>query len=1037
MAGINKPGSPAQIANKILGAILLAMLCAFLVWLTTRSMTIVMRNGGLSVDGVMALMNKFGPAVAKRPFAIDWSFTEVKICAALSVGIPIAYTITYLSKGMKFKNEDTQEAHGNARFATKAEASELLDKKNFFNNFYYGEDCGMVVTPHDKKTKEAATGLNNNCITLGISGLGKTYNLVMYDLMQSVGTALDPEPYGVRNIPAHLKVSPAAKLVAFVPKAAGILMGKEEKSAPVEAEAEVWDADTEASAEEAEVVEPGDFMDDVLLDGSPVADVVEEVQGEVVEKVGEGQGQPREEKGTAEQEEGEQPGEETGRVKGDGTLARRISAVKAAYGQDVGKIRKEHKVAIGGGFDVVNTDPKGDNVRDVGWMYEAAGFDIKVVNTINFRDGLKVNPLAYIKTQFVDLVPADQVEVKLASQVVDANGVVEEIEIKEPLTKNYSASRRRKKHSIEGYLNLRTDTYSLADVPETDLSVEELDEKIQDPTLSKEERDIAIRQRSVVWMKTSMGSYMDGGGEDGNRLVEGRGCAKVASAVTNYEYRHTTGEIIVNYTWHPTGAPQVAKVLVDIPECLVIDNIAFTEGNAAYPQDEQGNAAPGPVVWDLSDVSHAVLDGEVVAEKLVISVHIKPFRVADGVQLTKTVDCLVANLKGTSAGENSSEDPFWEDTKRLCFMSLIAMLFERYEDEKYHTIPEMMKLLNMCMADGGDPAATSPMDVLMEQWERAEIYQSTDPKATQGVRGMQRGGQWVATNNDKHDRNHSMALHCYHAFKSGAPETVQSVIISCHAALSNLVSADAKEFLSKDELHLDTLGDPGQKQVIFLVTKDTDSPFDFITALITYLAIDLTQDKAYDKYGGKLPRHVRFILDEVANIGKIPILIRALAVVRSRNISISMFLQSKAQLAAVYGEKQADIVFDNCSTLIYLGAQSESTVEEMSKMLGEETVFSRTFQRNFGKEGALGGSNESLNSTGRRLRSGSDLRRLCKGTEIVFIFNHLPVLTKKNATYKHPLYSWIHPGKRSWLQPLSHADKRFDYLDYLRRHGMR
>lgn len=997
-------------------------------------MTIIMRNGGLNAEGITALATKFSTAVAKKPFFIDWSFIEVKACAVLSVGIPLAYTITYLSKGMKLKNEDTMEAHGNARFATKAEASELLDKKNFFNNFYYGEDVGMVVTPHDKKTKEAATGLNNNCITLGISGLGKTYNLVMYDLMQSVGTALEPEPYGIKNIPAHFKVSPFVKLVTFVPKAAGILIGKEEKEAAVEVEAEVVDAPVEAAAELPEVVE------DTLLDGTPVSGAEEEERPEE-EKTG-GAKTEEKERLRREKRKAEEPESNTEELveeqpeKEQGTLSRRLAAVKEAYGADVGKIREVHKVAIGGGFDVVNTDPKGDNVRDVGWMYEAAGFDIKVVNTINFRDGLKVNPLAYIKTQYVDLVPAEQVEVKLTSRVVSKDAEVEEIEFKEALSKSFAASSNRNLHSLNGCLTLNTDCYSLSQVPETNLTLEELDEKIQDPTLTKEERDIAMRQRSIAWMKTSMGSYMDGA-NDGKHLVEGQGCKKVASAMTDFEYRHTTGEIVVNYTWHPDGKPQEAKVIVDIPECLVIDHIAFSEGNAPYPSDGMGNAVPGPVVWDLSDVEHLVDDGKVCAEKLVIKVHIKPFRVADGVGLTKIVDCLVANLGGTSAGENNNEDPFWEDTKRLCFMSLIALLFERYDDPKYHTIPEMMKLLNMCMNDNGDPAAVSPLDVLMDQWERAEIYQATDPKATENLRGLQRGGEWVATNNDKHDRNNSMALHCYHAFKSGAPETVQSVIISCHAALSNLVSAEAKEFLSKDELHLDTLGDPDQKQVIFLVTKDTDSPFDFITALITYLAIDLTQDKAYEKYGGKLPRHVRFILDEVANIGKIPILIRALAVVRSRNISISMFLQSKAQLAAVYGEKQTDIVFDNCSTLIYLGAQSDSTVEEMSKMLGEETVWSRTFQRNFGKEGALGGSNESINSTARRLRSGSELRRLCKGTEIVFIFNHLPVLTKKNQTYKHPLYSWIHPGKRSWLQPLSHYDKRFDYMDYLRRNGLR
>ena len=408
----------------------------------------------------------------------------------------------------------------------------------------------------------------------------------------------------------------------------------------------------------------------------------------------------------------------------------------------------------------------------------------------------------------------------------------------------------------------------------------------------------------------------------------------------------------------------------------------------------------------------------------------------DGVALTKTIDTLAANLRRTDAASAGSNDPFWEDSKRLCLMSLAAFLFEAY-DERERTIPSLMKLLDAALPDPGSPAEKSPLEVLMETWEHGRVYQSAEPRRA-GSRGGLRGGRWVPAETPPHGRSESVALHCFRAFTSGAEETVRSVIITCQAALVNLVADDVRELLSYDELALDTLGDPGQKQALFIVTSDTDSPFDFLTALVIQQSIDLLMEKAYKRYGGRLPRHVRFELDEAANLGKIPILVRAMAVVRSRNVSIALYLQAKAQLALVYGEKEADVIADNCSTMLFLGAQTKDTLEEVSERVGKETVYSRTFQRNFGEAGITRGSGESIQSTERAVRSTTQLSRLSTGKLLCFIHGCYPILDDKYQTYKHPLYAYVNPeSERTWLMPPCAFDGRFDFREYARRHRAR
>lgn len=876
-------GSSGKAAKRAAGASILIGTAATAAGGLARVASHASRFGDDPVSAVVASMPSMPSAVTGAPLSIDWGHPWVAAAAAAGAALPLAAGLASASRGMRLANEDTGREHGDDRLATRSEMGGLMDRGCYYNNLFVSEHAGVALSPRNKRTKAALDGRNLNCVTLGISGLGKTYNLVKPDLMQAVGEALPPMRYGPGNIVRHLSL----KLGGCRP------------------------VDWKESAERW-------------------------------------------------------------------------------------RAGKKPRACMAEGFDVVNTDPKGDNVRDMGHMFEAAGYEVKVVNTVDFSEGLKVNPLAAIKTREVDVKPAEALEASASMRL--SFGGAEESSVELDAVGGEISDRARADRDCSLSMRLETATTTGA----------------------------GASRSEVEWMESEMGASVDSGGS----RKAGSGCSKVAEAVGGLEYRTTVSRIDVEAA---NLSPREGRASVEIRldeamELVALDSVSA--GEATY-FPSQGPGEPGRVVWEIPSIAPRPRGKGALPEKLVLTCRTSSTRVPDGVALAKTVDCLVANLRGTDSAAAGSEDPFWEDAKRLMFMAVIAFLFERY-DPRYRTLPEAMRLIDMALADSGNPADKSPLGALMDMWEYGRVY-APSPTATTG-RGRARGGSWKPADTPPHSRNGSIAVHCYRAFASGAPETVQSVVISCQAALVNLVTPEVKELLSEDELDIGSLGDPDRKQAVFIVTKDTDSPFDFLTALIVYQAIDLLQDKAYRVYGGKLPRHVRFVLDEVANLGRIPILIRALAVVRSRNISISMFLQSKAQLSRVYGEKEADIIFDNCSTIVYLGAQTKETREEISQLIGSETVQTRTFQRSFSASSVASSTSESIGSNERRVMSASQLGRMEKGYLIALMFGRRPIYDHKFKTSRHPYYAYIDPGGRP---PLCHPalfSERFDYRDYLRRH---
>ena len=267
--------------------------------------------------------------------------------------------------------------------------------------------------------------------------------------------------------------------------------------------------------------------------------------------------------------------------------------------------------------------------------------------------------------------------------------------------------------------------------------------------------------------------------------------------------------------------------------------------------------------------------------------------------ILKLVNALIMNTKGE--GEKSSED-FWVKAERLYYSALIGYIwYEATEEEK--NFITLLDLINASEAREDDETYQSPVDLLFSQLEEREP-------------------------------DH-FAVKQYRKFKMAAGKTLKSILISCGARLAPFDIKELRDLMEYDELELDTLGD--QKTALFVILSDTDSTFNFVAALMYSQLFNLLCDKADDFYGGRLPVHVRLILDEFANIGQIPNFDKLIATIRSREISASIILQSQSQLKTIYKDA-ADTIVGNCDSTLFLGGKEKSTLKEISELLGKETI---------------------------------------------------------------------------------------------------
>ena len=332
--------------------------------------------------------------------------------------------------------------------------------------------------------------------------------------------------------------------------------------------------------------------------------------------------------------------------------------------------------------------------------------------------------------------------------------------------------------------------------------------------------------------------------------------------------------------------------------------------------------------------------------------------------ILKLVNALIMNTKGE--GDKAGED-FWVKAERLYYSALIGYIWYEAPEEEKNFIT-LLDLINASEAREDDEEYQSPVDLLFAQLEEK-------------------------------DPDH-FAVKQYRKFKMAAGKTLKSILISCGARLAPFDIKELRDLMETDELELDTLGD--SKSALFVIISDTDSTFNFVAALMYSQLFNLLCDKADDFYGGRLPVHVRLILDEFANIGQIPNFDKLIATIRSREISASIILQSQSQLKAIYKDN-ADTIVGNCDSTLFLGGKEKSTLKEISELLGKETIDSYNQSENRGSQISHGLSYQKL---GKELMTQDELAVMDGGKCIFMLRGVRPFLSDKYDLTRHPNYKY-------------------------------
>ena len=364
------------------------------------------------------------------------------------------------------------------------------------------------------------------------------------------------------------------------------------------------------------------------------------------------------------------------------------------------------------------------------------------------------------------------------------------------------------------------------------------------------------------------------------------------------------------------------------------------------------------------------------------SMHYNPFSY---VHSEKDILKLVTTLMTNTKGEGSGGDPFWEKSERLLLTALIAYLHYEapVEEQNFATLLEM---LNTMQVLEDDEEYQNPVDLLFEDLAKK--------------------------------KPNSFAGRQYKLYKLAAGKTAKSILISCGARLAPFDIQELRDLTMYDELQLDTLGD--KKTALFLIMSDTDSTFNFLISMVYTQLFNLLCDKADDVYGGKLPIHVRCLIDECANIGQIPNLEKLVATIRSREISACLVLQAKSQLKAIYKDN-ADTIIGNMDSQIFLGGSEPGTLKDLSEMLGKETIDALNTSDTRGNSPSYGTNYSKL---GHELLSRDELAVMDGGKCILQLRGVRPFLSDKYDLTQHPNYK---------LTSDFDEKNRFDIEKYLNR----
>ena len=337
----------------------------------------------------------------------------------------------------------------------------------------------------------------------------------------------------------------------------------------------------------------------------------------------------------------------------------------------------------------------------------------------------------------------------------------------------------------------------------------------------------------------------------------------------------------------------------------------------------------------------------------------------DEKDILKLVNTLIANTKGS--GEKSGED-FWVKAERLLYCALIGYIhYEAPDAERNFTT--LLEMINASEAREDDSEFQSPVDLMFERLEEK------DPE--------------------------HFAVKQYKKYKLAAGKTAKSILISCGARLAPFDIKELRELMETDEMELDTIGD--RKTALFVIISDTDDTFNFVVSILYTQLFNLLCDKADDEYGGRLPVHVRCLLDEFANIGQIPKFEKLIATIRSREISASIILQSQSQLKAIYKDN-ADTIVGNCDTTLFLGGKEKTTLKEISEILGKETIDSFNTSETRGRELSHGLNYQKL---GKQLMTEDEIAVMDGGKCILQLRGVRPFFSDKFDITKHPKYKYL------------------------------
>ena len=347
------------------------------------------------------------------------------------------------------------------------------------------------------------------------------------------------------------------------------------------------------------------------------------------------------------------------------------------------------------------------------------------------------------------------------------------------------------------------------------------------------------------------------------------------------------------------------------------------------------------------------------------SMHYNPFAyIHSEKDILKLVTCLIAN----TTGNGQKGDEFWTNAEKLLYMALIGYIhYEAPEEEQ--NFGTMLEMLNSMEVREDDEEFKNPVDCLFDE------LKAKDPE--------------------------HFAVRQYAKYKLAAGKTAKSILVSCGARLAPFDIAELRDVTAYDELALDTLGD--RKTALFLIMSDTDSTFNFLISMVYTQLFNRFCEAADDVYGGRLPVHVRCLIDEAANIGQIPNLEKLMATIRSREISACLVLQAQSQLKALYKDN-ADTIIGNCDSRLFLGGSEPSTLKELSQSLGRETIDTYNTGESRGRE-----TSHSLNyqKLGRELMSVDDLATLDGGKCILQVRGLRPFLSDKYDITRHPNYKYL------------------------------